>query len=156
MAIRKIYQDDAPELDVVCKPVEEITSEVELHIQDLKDTARAHPTAIGIASNQIGGELRIILVRIKIGGTKRWQVMINPVLNWKAKKTVSSLEGCLSVDKTNTQYTVKRSNSVIVEFMDEKGEMKKVKLSKLDAYLVQHEIDHCNGITIADHGTAKV
>ena len=97
---------------------------------------------IGLAAVQIGILKRVIIV--KISGV--FTVMINPVITHKSTDKKQSKEGCLSFPNFYTKK--QRHYRVTVEFENEQREKKKVKLSALAAFCVQHEIDHLEGVTI--------
>lgn len=130
-------------LQIKCKSISKTTppEEVKQLIQDLRDTAEAYEEShncVGLAANQIGSNLRMIIVRIY----GKWQVMINPVISMKGNLTHVSEEGCLSLD--GTRY-VKRYNIITVLYKTESGMQRKRPCRGLVADIVQHEIDHLNG-----------
>ncbi len=100
--------------------------------------------ALGIASPQIGINIRVILT--KLG--KNFIVMINPKILQFSEKTEIDEEGCLSLP--DTWGKVERAKEIVVEFIDEKGKKKILNLQKIDARIVQHEIDHLDGILFVD------
>ncbi len=93
----------------------------------------------GLAANQVGYTVRMILVRDT--------VMINPEII-KSKGKALSLEGCLSFP--NRQVTKQRAKKITVKWTDLDGNEQKAKIQGFDAFIVQHEIDHINGITFLD------
>lgn len=95
---------------------------------------------IGLAANQVG-----ILERLIIVGVLE---IINPRITKTSSQTFTSVEGCLSVP--GKRYKIKRHKIVTVEGFDRNWNPLKHKLRGLDAACVQHEIDHLDGITIAD------
>ena len=99
---------------------------------------------IGLAAPQIGLSLRIAVVDIGQGPIK----MINPKI---LKKSGSDCleEGCLSMPGQTVK--VKRAKKVIVKYLDEEGETKKIEAEGLLARAIQHEIDHLNGRLIVDY-----
>jgi peptide deformylase len=98
---------------------------------------------VGIANVQIGYADRIIIINTD----KCKMVIINPELS-EGKYPKLSKEGCLSVP--NMQVKVKRFNHIVITGFDENWNPIKKKLKALSAFVAQHEVDHLNGITIAD------
>lgn len=110
-------------------------------IEDLLDTLKANEDGcVGMAANMIGVKKRIIVVSMGFANIP----MINPVI---VKKTgpYETEEGCLSligVRKT-TRY-----KDIEVEYLDAGFKKKRQKYSGWIAQIIQHEVDHCNGIVI--------
>ena len=135
-----------------CKPVSKKDNISEI-IQDLRDTAAAYEKShdcVGLAANQIGYDKKVIIVRIHPHGNYKgdklfWMIMVNPVITNKTKEVIGSEEGCLSLEGTRT---VKRYNGVMVVYRDAEGKMQTSEFYGLEACIVQHEIDHLNGMLI--------
>ncbi|MFT5873431.1 MAG: peptide deformylase [Clostridium sp.] len=110
-------------------------------IQDLLDTLKANKEAcVGMAANMIGVKKRIIV--ISMGDIN--VPMINPVIVNKSGQYETE-EGCLSligVRKTN------RFNEIEVEYFDSGFKKRRGKYSEWIAQIIQHEVDHCDGIVI--------
>lgn len=132
-------------LAIPSKPVETIDEEVLAIIQDLQDTAAYHAKTkigcAGLAANQISHLYRIVLI-----WNKEWIVMINPVWKVRDGKTGLSHEGCLSRPGVNAK--IKRHKRITVWYEDETGEKHMQKISNWPARVVQHEVDHLDGIFI--------
>ena len=109
--------------------------------RDLMDTLKAHREGcVGMAANMIGVKKNIIIVNMGFIDV----VMFNPVITSKSGPYQTE-EGCLSlvgVRKT-TRY-----QDIEVEYYDFAWKKQRQKLSGWTAQIVQHEIDHCNGIVI--------
>lgn len=132
-------------LNEVC---DEVTAreDIEGIIYDMRDIIyRGDRRAVGLAANQIGYKKRIIIINT----TSMKEIMINPVIVKRSKETSKQKEGCLSFDKGFTAL-VNRPKQITVEWISRGGTPKKRKLRGLDARVVQHEVDHLNGITIKD------
>ena len=109
--------------------------------QDLLDTLQAHrEECVGMAANMIGQAVRIIAVHI--GGAP--MLMLNPEIV-KTEKPFETEEGCLSVK--GVHKTV-RYETIRVRFQNEKMQFRQKVYSGWTAQIIQHEIDHCNGILI--------
>lgn len=111
-------------------------------IQDLLDTANEHKeNCAGLACIQIGVPKRVILVR----QGNRFVPFINPMIIQKSPKTYIATEGCLSLEG---KRAVKRHASVKVVWRTPDGTRKVQMFNGFIAEVLQHEIDHCNGIII--------
>jgi len=104
--------------------------------------ALGQTTGIGLAANQIGVLKRVILINT----SDYVQTIINPVITASNNKFKNSTEGCLSFP--NKSAKMKRESVVTVEGFDEDWKPIKKKCRGLLAVVMQHEIDHLNGITI--------
>jgi len=111
-------------------------------VKDLIDTLNANADrCVGMAANMIGVNKRIIVV--SMGGIT--VPMLNPVIVQKSKETYEAEESCLS--HTGIKKTV-RHQSVDVEFFDMRFQKHRQTYSGFTAQIIQHEIDHCQGILI--------
>lgn len=97
---------------------------------------------VGLAANQVGHRVRVIIINVNGFSTE----IINPVITKKSGKLKLSTEGCLSFP--GKQVKVKRDNQIVVEGFDRYWIPIKKKCRALTAFCVQHEIDHLDGITI--------
>jgi peptide deformylase len=101
---------------------------------------------IGLAAPQVGTLCRVIIADIGEGLIS----MINPeILTGFGEDYLE--EGCLSLPETTVN--VKRQQSVFVRFIDKNEKEKESELDGLTARVVQHEIDHLNGMLIIDHAS---
>lgn len=108
---------------------------------DLIDTLRAHANeCVGMAANMIGVRKRIIVFSVDIMQV----VMINPVIV-KKSKPYQTEEGCLSL--SGTRKTT-RYQEIEVSYLDMNFKKHWNKYSGWTSQIIQHEIDHCNGILI--------
>lgn len=104
---------------------------------------------IGIAAPQVGENIRVIII-----DTDKGQVcFINPKILWKSFRQEVAEEGCLSVPEVYGQ--VKRAKSVLLIYRDQEGKRKKLKAKGLFARVLQHEIDHLDGVLFIDRMIKK-
>ena len=109
--------------------------------QDLLDTLAAHKDGcVGMAANMIGQAVRIIAFDNE--GT--YMVMFNPEIV-KASDRYETEEGCLSLSGVRK---TKRHRSIKVRYQNEKLQIRFKTFTGWTAQIIQHEIDHCNGILI--------
>ena len=109
--------------------------------RDLLETLTAHADGcVGMAANMIGVLKRIIAVEVEDG----YLVLFNPVILKKSGQYEAE-EGCLSLD--GERKTV-RYKTIKVKYFNENFKQIKRSFSDFTAQIIQHEIDHCNGILI--------
>lgn len=103
-----------------------------------------HKDGVGLAAPQIGRQQRIIIVNTKDGPI----ALINPEIVKKSWRKESDEEGCLSVPDIYGQ--VKRYYKITVKAMNQQAEEIEFKAVGLFARIIQHEIDHLDGILFID------
>ncbi len=149
MAIKEILTEPNKVLRQVSQPVERVTKEEQLLMDDMLETMY-HANGIGLAAIQIGVPKRIIVMDIsKKEDKKNPMYFVNPVIKNKNKDLSTYEEGCLSVP--NQFAEVDRPATCEVEFLDYNGEKKILKASGLLATCIQHEMDHLEGILFIDY-----
>ena len=114
-------------------------------ILDLKQTLRENPTGVGLAANQIGYDKRIFI--INFNGDIR--TFINPVIS-QVKGFTLNRESCLSLP--GKSFIRPRHNEIMVIYQTPLGKTESRKIVGLAAYVFQHELDHLDGLTLADIG----
>lgn len=151
--IQTVLQSGNPILRQKSKEVKNIDKKIHELIRDMHDTllVQKDPEGIGLAAPQIGKNLRIFIMRPKEEET----VVINPKIikmekvKTKGKKKKSDiLEGCLSLP--HFYGPLERAQKVTLEFMDEHGKTQVRVYEGLMAQIVQHEIDHLDGVLFID------
>lgn len=139
----KLVESDDPILHTVCDPVPHGMNVSE--IVDAMFGLLQIKLGVGLAAPQVGLNERIIVV--EYGAIKT--AIINPVITKRPGKVVNSIdEGCLSYP--GKRVTLKRHKWVTVEGFDVNWNPVKIDARTLLAFIIQHEIDHLNGITIGD------
>jgi peptide deformylase len=101
---------------------------------------------IGLAATQVGVMHRLLVYRTELEGALA--ALVNPVLEWASKDTESAEEGCLSLPGVAVE--VDRPVHVRVRARDERGAPITVEASGLEARVIQHEMDHLDGVLILD------
>jgi peptide deformylase len=101
---------------------------------------------IGLAATQVGVMHRLLVYRTEQEGAVA--ALANPVLEWASKDTESAEEGCLSLPGVAVE--VDRPIHVRVRAQDERGNPITVEASGLEARVIQHEMDHLDGVLILD------
>ena len=139
----KIRTDEDPVLRKVSNPVKKIGISQQFLI-DCMIEAMHKFDGIGLAAPQVGVNERILVVDIGKGE----HVFINPeILKSWGKSTQE--EGCLSVPGRTVD--VKRSEKILLKYLDEKGKEQRKEFQGLMARVILHETDHLNGKLILDY-----
>lgn len=111
-------------------------------IIDLQDTLEANKErCVGMAANMIGYLKNIIIFY----DNDEQVIMINPTIIKTSKESYLTKEGCLS---HQGEKEVRRFYSIKVDFLDKNGKRKRKTYKDFTAQIIQHEIDHCQGILI--------
>lgn len=130
------------------KAVENIDGKIQKIIENMAETMYDAPGA-GLAAIQVGFDKSIIVYDTLPGETeKSLQVLLNPEILESNGEIISEDEGCLSVPDFRSD--VKRSSLVLVEGIDREGNPLKIEAQGYLAIVLQHEIDHLNGILFID------
>ena len=149
MTIKKILTEPNKILRQVSKPVEKVTKEEQILMDDMLETMY-DANGIGLAAIQIGIPKRIIVMDIaKKDEDKKPMYFVNPVIKNKNKDLATYEEGCLSVP--NQFAEVDRPSTCTVEYLDYNGEKKILEANELLATCIQHEMDHLEGILFIDY-----
>ena len=138
----RLYGD--PILRTMAARVREVTPEIRKIIADMTETMW-HQVGIGLAAPQVGIGRRILVMDDGKGGA---QVLINPVIEQR-RGTAREEEGCLSLPGIFAE--VERSRWVRVSALDGEGRPYVLETGGLQARVIQHEMDHLDGILFIDH-----
>jgi peptide deformylase len=149
MAIRPILILPDPILRKASKPVARIDAKVKTLVSDMFDTMYDAP-GIGLAAVQVGELVRVIVADPTRGEEEKKPVaMINPEIVWSSEEKEPYEEGCLSIPEE--LYEVERPVRIRVRYTDLEGEEHELEADGLFARVIQHEIDHINGVLFIDH-----
>jgi peptide deformylase len=155
MAVRPVLVYPDERLKRVAAPVEVFDTALRAAIADLEETLRAGPAAVGIAAPQIGWTQRVVIV--DASAKSQWRnhgrlVLINPEIGVRVGE-VTGREGCLSVP----DYTgnVVRAQALTLEARDEHGHLQRYEMEGFEARVVQHEIDHLDGLLFIDRVVSR-
>jgi peptide deformylase len=136
--LSQIRQFNHPALKVMCDDTD-FTTAKPIFRQMMKVLA-ATKTGIGLAANQIGETIRVIVIRPNRFGMT---VMVNPCITFTGSDRVKLVEGCLSYP--NVFKGVERSTFIKVNYINETGDETRDIFEDLAARIIQHELDHLNG-----------
>lgn len=138
-----------PVLREKAAPVAAISAETRKLIADMFDTMYAEE-GVGLAAPQVGVSQRIIVVDPHDDETKAF-ALINPEIIEASKDTEKGEEGCLSIP--GVRDMVERSLTVRVRGLDENGEVRDYEADGLLSRILQHEVDHLDGVLFFDRLT---
>ena len=149
MAVRGILKLPDKRLRLVSSPVNRIDAGVRALVEDMFDTMYAAP-GIGLAGIQIGIGKRVVTMDLsKKAEAHEPLVLINPEIIWASAEKSAHEEGCLSIPEYYED--VERPNVVKVKYQDLQGKWHEIDANGLLATVIQHEIDHTNGVLFIDH-----
>ena len=144
MAVLKVLRYGDPALRRRAAPVGEVTPEVRATIADMTETMYDE-VGIGLAAPQVGVSLRLIVVADEEG--RGVQALLNPAIVDRGGEATGE-EGCLSIPGVFAPVT--RSAWVQVEAQDVNGRPLALRATGLRARVLQHEIDHLDGVLFID------
>ena len=156
MAVLDILKLPDPRLKQVSEPVTEFDDALRAFIDDLEETRRHGPAAVGIAAPQVGVFRRVVI--IDCSQTRKpvpnhgHLILVNPeITHWEGYEP--GREGCLSVP----DYTgnVIRATRIRLEARDPWGEPLEFEMEGYEARAAQHEIDHLDGILFVDRVVSR-
>ncbi len=163
MTVQKIVTVPEKVLLQKAEEIKDINEEIVQLAKDLKDTLKhaKKPEGAGIAANQIGVAKRMCIVRNFISPTKNNRdlvsedfILLNPKIIWKSPELDTDWEGCLSVpDKYGM---VARNKKIKVEALTLDGNLIQMTAKDLFARIIQHEVDHLDGILFTSKVTGKI
>jgi peptide deformylase len=132
-----------PVLKTRASPVESFDGSLSHLAEEMLATMRRHE-GVGLAANQVGRLRRILVAAVE----DEEFVLVNPVVKESATTTEKEPEGCLSIP--GIQVEVERPTEVMVSAQDASGTSLELEASGLLARILQHEIDHLDGVLILD------
>jgi peptide deformylase len=141
MPVRKITEYPEKVLRNKTQPIDDIDEEVRKLVKDMFETMYLN-NGVGLSANQIGVPKRIAVIN-PTGKKEDELVLINPEIVTR-RGTEKMEEGCLSLPGINGE--VKRAEEIEVTFLDLNGKECRMKFAGLNARIVQHELDHLNGL----------
>ena len=148
MALRKIIEYPEPLLRLKAQKVEAFDDELKVLINDMAETMYDAP-GIGLAAPQVAESVRVIVLdTTDPGEEKQFLPMVNPEIVGHEGYQVDE-EGCLSVPELMAQ--VKRYKKITVAYQEPDGTARELVTEDRFAVVIQHEIDHLDGILFIDH-----
>lgn len=152
MALLPILTAPDPFLKKKAAKVDGVNDATRQLMHDMLETMYAAP-GIGLAAPQVGAGVRVIVIDIgRTPETREPHFMVNPEIVWVSEEDNTYEEGCLSVPEHYAE--VVRPKAVGITYLDHDGNPAKVDADGLLATVIQHEMDHLDGILFIDHLTS--
>lgn len=151
MSATAIIRYPDPRLRKKAEEVNEIDEDIQKLITAMFE-AMEEDDGIGLAAPQIGVSRRVIVVSFDDKDFERL-ALINPVISWLSEGKDVMEEGCLSVPGVKAE--VERSVDAVVKGMTRNGRWVEITAHGLLARVLQHEIDHLNGVLFIDRLTGR-
>lgn len=149
-SVWEVLKHTDPMLRRKCQPVMECEGLDELVGEMIR--AMRYPSGIGLAAPQIGKLLRVVVVCIPHGHDTLHYEVANPEIYWKSKQIRQEWEGCLSFPD-GFRALVPRHQHIKVRGFNRFGDNIQFGAKDLMARVLQHEIEHLDGILITDNAT---
>ena len=141
----RLYGD--PKLRARARPVNSIDDDTRQLAEDMIDTLKS-AEGVGLAANQVGDLRRVIVIDFNpITEEERVEALVNPEIVSR-EGTMQIEEGCLSIP--DVREDIERSAEIRVAYRALDGEEKEVEADGLLSAVLQHEIDHLDGVLIVD------
>jgi peptide deformylase len=149
VAVRPILLYENPRLRMKSIKVKRIDQSIQTLIDDMIETMRG-ANGIGLAAPQVGVLLRVIIAEYTDEETEgvHQQILVNPEITAKEGDWMAE-EGCLSIP--GFVGTVPRAERVAVRGKDRNGKLVRLKTDGVLAHILQHEIDHLDGVLYIDY-----
>lgn len=158
MSVLKILQYGHPLLRKKAKDVKTVGSREKELFSAMGETMYA-ASGIGLAGSQVGVMERLFVLDVDQNrdaeteeeeiAVRRLQVFINPEITWESEEDEAFEEGCLSIPGVNRD--VFRPEEIRIHALDENFEPFELEAGGLLARVIQHELDHLNGVLFVDH-----
>jgi peptide deformylase len=160
MTVLPIETPDNPVLRKKARPVTNFDADLQTLIDNMIETMR-DASGVGLAGPQVNRSLRLTVVETQpeyddegeaIEDSRELFVLVNPEIVSKSGKMIEGIEGCLSIPGWIGE--VERHEGIRIRALDRNGKKIKMRLDDWTARIVQHEIDHLDGILYIDRLTS--
>ncbi len=149
-ALKLVRQFGDPVLKTRARAIEDFDDDLRLEVQRMGQLME-DSLGIGLAAPQLGVPTRLLVYRLS--SEAPLAALINPEIEWSGKETEVFEEGCLSLPAVIVD--VERPIHVRVRALDEWGETQIIEATGLEARVIQHEMDHLDGVLILDRTTRQ-
>jgi peptide deformylase len=149
-ALAHVRKFGDPVLRTKARPVQQIDDALHAEIERM-GVLMSDAIGVGLAATQLGVLHRVLVFRVQQQSPVA--ALINPEIEWRGKDQEIAEEGCLSLPAVLVE--VERPIHVRVRALDEHGEPIVIEASGLEARVIQHEIDHLDGVLIVDRTTRE-
>ena len=147
LALAQVRQYPDPVLRMKANDVEEIDDSVTGLVERMKGLM-SEARGVGLAAPQLG-ILRRVLV-YQAGEEEPFRALVNPRVVESGEERIADDEGCLSLGAASVIVEVERPTTIVVEATSPEGEELRIEAEGLEARVIQHELDHLDGVLIID------
>jgi peptide deformylase len=144
-ALRHVRKFGDPVLRATALPVERFDQGLAAEVERMGELMH-DALGVGLAATQLGVLHRVLVYKAYLDDPVT--ALVNPVLEWTSEELESGEEGCLSLPAVHVE--VERPARVRVRAQDENGEELEIEAEGLEARVIQHEVDHLDGVLILD------
>jgi peptide deformylase len=144
-ALRHVRKFGDPVLRATALPVERFDEELQAEVQRMGELMH-DALGVGLAATQLGVLHRVLVYKAYVDDPVT--ALVNPVIEWSSEELELGDEGCLSLPGVHVE--VERHAQLRVSARDQAGEEIEVEVEGLEARVIQHEVDHLNGVLILD------
>jgi peptide deformylase len=144
-ALRHVRKFGDPVLRATALPVERFDEDLQFEVARMGELMH-DALGVGLAATQLGVLHRVLVY--KAYADDPVTALVNPVFEWLSEELETAEEGCLSLPGVHVE--VERHARVRVRGQDEKGEPLEIEAEGLEARVIQHEIDHLDGVLVLD------
>jgi peptide deformylase len=149
-ALSHVRKFGDPVLRTRARPVQRFDDALHAEVRRMAELM-GDALGVGLAATQVGVLHRVLVYRVAHQAPVT--ALVNPQLEWSGKETEIMEEGCLSLP--SVLVDVERPIHVRISAQDETGEPIRVEASGLEARVIQHEMDHLDGVLILDRTTRE-
>jgi peptide deformylase len=147
LALAQVRQYPDPVLRMKANDVDEIDDSVTGLVERMKGLM-SEARGVGLAAPQLG-ILRRVLV-YQAGEEEPFRALVNPRVVESGEERIADDEGCLSLGAASVIVEVERPTTIVVEATSPEGEEVRIEAEGLEARVIQHELDHLDGVLIID------
>ena len=152
MSILPIITAPDPRLKLKARPVAAVNDGIRRLMDDMLETMYLAP-GIGLAAPQVGVTKRVLVLDVSGEGEKPAPFKIaNPEILWRSEELATYSEGCLSLPEHYADVT--RPAEIKLRYLDYQNELRELHAKGLLATVIQHEMDHLEGVLFVDHISA--
>jgi peptide deformylase len=154
-AFAHIRQWGDPVLRETARPVETFDRAFAQQVAELESLMRGAEGA-GLAATQVGSLRRVFVYRLPEDPEHApARVVVNPEIVEASEERDTDLEGCLSLGRAGINVEVERPVAVVMEALDAKGRPQRIEATGRHARVLQHELDHLDGVLMLDRTTPE-
>jgi len=147
LALAQVRQYPDPVLRMKANDVDEIDDSVTGLVERMKGLM-SEARGVGLAAPQLG-ILRRVLV-YQAGEEEPFRALVSPRVVESGEERIADDEGCLSLGAASVIVEVERPTTIVVEATSPEGEELRIEAEGLEARVIQHELDHLDGVLIID------